>query len=392
MGSFSQGFRPQGSGAKGTHRLELPTNKAVCGAAPPALSGSYLVIELTNRCSLACVHCSVSEENHGHHARTGFIDPRLFEDILDDLVKAGARFGALIPFWLGEPLLHPHFAHLYRAALRVAHQHSVFGQIEVHTNGTHLDFAGATGLLNLSPVPQVWHFSLDAASSGTYLKVKGVDRFEKVESQIERWLSRKAELGARWPRPVFQFIVGSNNRAEVRAFRDRWLERCARLGFPGVVAAGHVPAGESPVVFFRQLDCPTPELQERENEGFRREMQDLGVALPAAAAKGERVAAQNLSPCSGFWKSPVVSWRGEVTACTRDNLLENRLGSLHEQPFSQIWWGGAATARRARVALGDYSGLPLCSTCFIPQSLNHGEISPTEMAIQARYDAELRHG
>ncbi len=392
VGSFSQGFRPLGAGAKGSNRLELPAKKAVCGGAPPALQGSYLVVELTNRCSLACVHCSVAEDNHGHHARTGFLDPVLFEDILTDLVSVGARFGALIPFWLGEPLLHPHFAHLYRSALRAAQLHQVFGQIEVHTNGTHLDFAGATGLLNLSPVPQVWHFSLDAASVETYLRVKGVDRFEKVESQIERWLARKVEIGARWPRPVFQFIVGSNNRGEVRAFRDRWLERCVRLGLPTTVAAGHVPPGESPVVFFRQLDCPTAELQERENDGFRKEMQGIGLELPAAASRGERVSTHNLSPCSGFWKSPVISWRGELTACTRDNLLENQLGSLHRERFSQIWWGRAAAERRSRVATGNYAGLPLCSSCFIPHSLNHGEIDPAEIALQAAYDAEVRNG
>ncbi len=354
---------------------------------PPALPGSYLVVETTNRCSLACVHCSVSEEGHGHHLKTGYIDPGLFEALIADLVAVGARFDTLIPFWLGEPLLHPHFGHLWRLGLRAAARHGTFGKIEIHTNATHLTEDRARAALNAASVPQVWHFSLDALSVETYRAVKGRDRLQIVNAQVQRFLELKAALGARWPRPVFQFIVGSNNVAEVHDFRAHWEGACRRLGLPVRAAAGHVPPGEDAVVFFRQRDCPTPEMQEAENRVFREAMASEGLTLPGAATKGEQVRAANLSPCSGFWKSPVVSWQGEVTACTRDNLLENRLGSLRERPFSELWWGPDMAARRARVARGDYGGLPPCGTCFIPHSLNHAELSPADIATQARYDA-----
>ena len=57
------------------------------------MPGSYLVVELTNRCSLACVHCSVSEgKAHPHHRTSGYLDPLLFEALVDDLVAVGAGF------------------------------------------------------------------------------------------------------------------------------------------------------------------------------------------------------------------------------------------------------------------------------------------------------------
>lgn len=353
---------------------------------PPSLPGSYLVVETTNRCSLACVHCSVSEDGHPHHAVTGYIDPELVFGLYADLARVGGRFDALILFWLGEPLLHPRFSEIWRASVRAAARHGSFGKIELHSNATHLTEARTRALLNDADVHQVLHFSLDAITKPTYDAVKGRDRFAQVQQNVEAFIAARGRLRARWPRPVFQFIVGSNNAAEVPAFRAHWEAVCRRAGVPVRAAAGHVPPGEDAVIFFRQLDCPTPELQEAENAIFREAMRQQGLALPPAAAKGEAVAAANLAPCSGFWKSPVVSWQGDLTACTRDNLLENRLGNLRDTPFSQLWWGRAMAGTRQRVAGGDYSGLPPCATCFIPRSLNYAELNPADVALQASFD------
>ena len=315
------------------------------------------------------------------------LDPALLEGLLDDLARVGGGFDALILFWLGEPLIHPHFGRAFRAGLRAAERHGTFGKIEVHSNGTHLDARQARALLNRAATPQVLHFSLDAATQSTYLRVKGLDRFAQVEANLDGFLALRARTGARWPRPVFQFIVGENNVAEAAAFRDRWEGRCRSLGLPVRAAAGHVPPGDDAVVFFRQLDCPTPESQERHNALFRAEMARQGLEVPPEAARGEAVAPENLSACSGFWKSPVVSWDGFVTTCTRDNRLDNAVGNLAEAPFSELWWGRRMAAHRAAVAQGDYAGLDLCATCFIPRSLNHAALSDDDITRQAAWDA-----
>lgn len=349
---------------------------------PPHLPGSYLVVETTNKCSLACVHCSVSEAGHPHHQRVGFIDPRLVLELFDDLVRVRARFDTLILFWLGEPLIHPHVKAIYQAALRANATHRVFGKVELHTNATHLSPANVRVALNDAAVPQVWHFSLDAARRETYRAIKGRDRFEAVEANVARFVAEKGRLGARWPRPVFQFIVSSQNASEVPAFRRRWEAACRRAGLPVVCAAQDVPGGEQAVVYFRQLDCPTPELQARENAVFREAMRREGLALPRADKAPVAVSDENLAACGCWWKSPVVSWNGDVTVCTRDNLHVNKLGNLADAPFSALWWGPQAAARRAAVGRGDYSALSMCSTCFIPRSSNYTDVSAEEVDRQ----------
>ncbi len=355
------------------------------------MAGSYLVVETTNKCSLACVHCSVSEAGHPHHQQVGYIDPALVTGLFEDLVAVGAWFDALIMFWLGEPLIHPYFREMYQAAVRANHTRPVFGQIELHSNATHLDLRNSRVLLNQASVRQVLHFSLDAATRETYRLIKGMDRHEKVEANVARFIAEKGRLGARWPRPVFQYIVSDKNRDEAERFRDRWLATCRRAGVSARAAAQNVPEGEDAIVFFRQLDCPTPAEQARQNRIFRDLMAELGLPVARQEKAPEIVEADNPLPCSGYWKSPVVGWNGEVTACTRDNLLENSLGNLADTPFSRLWWGAEMAGRRERVAVGDYSASKLCSTCFIPRSSNYTDVAEGEIAGHAAWERD-HHG
>lgn len=348
----------------------------------PALPGSYLVLETTNTCSLACVHCSVSEAAHPHHARTGFLPLPTAEAVFADLRAVGARFDTLILFWLGEPLVHPAFGPIYQAALRTASA-GVFGKVELHTNATHLTADKVRVALNLAPVPQVWHLSLDAATRDTYRRIKGMDRFDVVEANVRGFLDAKAARGARWPRPVFQFIVSENNAAEVAPFRARWEAACRSRGLPVRSAAQIVPPGEDAVVFFRQLDCPTPEAQAVQNAVFRAAMATEGLDLPRADKSPTTVPDDNAGVCACFWKSPVIGWDGTVTTCTRDNRFENAIGNVADTPFSTLWWGEEMAGRRARVARVDYAGLPVCATCFIPRSANSSDITTAEIEAHA---------
>lgn len=350
----------------------------------PHLTGSYLVLETTNTCSLACVHCAVSETGHPHHAQTGFLPLSLAQKLLADLVAVGARFDSFIPFWLGEPLVHPEFGALYQLALRAAAEHGTFGQIEVHTNATHLSPERIRIALNASPVPQVWHLTLDADTPATYKAVKGLDRFEPVVRNVDALLVAKATRGARWPRVVLQYIVSDRNAAEIGAFRRRWEGRCRALGLPVVASAQEVPAGEEVVLFFRQLDCPTPAEQARQNGVFRAAMAAEGLPLHRPAQTPVVVDGPNTAVCGCFWKSPVVGWDGRVTTCTRDNTFANSLGSIVDTPFGELWWGAEMKRRRGAVARADYRGLPACQDCFIPRSANYSAVSRAEIEAHER--------
>ena len=359
-------------------------------APPPRLPGSYLVLELSGSCNLACVHCDrprppgVAQGD----ASQAFLDPRLLDGLLRDLARAGARFDTLILFWLGEPLLHPRFAELYRDLLRANERSKIFEKLELHTNATCLDEGILRTALNRSGTPQVWHLSIDAARASTYRRIKGCDRFAAVERAVGRMVARKGRLGATWPRLVFQFILSDRNIDEAAPFRHHWRQVCRRAGLGLRTAAGHVPdgPGNEAVVFFRQLDCPTAEEQARQNRVFRTAVASMGLKMPAEGVSPEQVESHNLQPCSAFWKSPVIGWRGDVTVCTRDSGFAMLLGNIQDTPFSELWWGPEQLHRRACVARGDYQQLPLCQDCFIPRSANYTQIGPLEIQRCAQWE------
>jgi hypothetical protein len=308
--------------------------------------------------------------------------------LFDDLARVGARFDTLILFWLGEPLIHPDVGAIHAAALRAAGEHGIFGRVELHTNATHLTPDRVRAALNASPVPQVWHLTIDAATAPTYAKVKGRDLYTRVEANVEAFLAGKARLGAPNPRVVLQFIVGRNNAHEADAFRARWGRTLDRLGLPWRAAAQEVPAGDDAIVFYRQLDAPSPEAQEAENAVYRETVARLGLALPRPERSPARVGpAEGSIPCGCLWKAPTVGWDGRVTTCTRDNRHENALGNLHEIPFSQLWWGSRMRGVRARVARGEAPGLPACEGCFIPLSANSTSVTAEEMRLDAAWNA-----
>ncbi|MEC7983539.1 MAG: radical SAM/SPASM domain-containing protein [Myxococcota bacterium] len=344
---------------------------------PPFLGGSYLVLELSNRCNLACVHCAVSEEAHPHHETLGSLNPELARRLFQNLADNNIRFETLILFWLGEPLLNPHFIYIYQSALRFAVRNGIFSKIELHTNAALMDINIIDALINSASVPQVIHFSIDASTAETYLHIKGRDQFIPAVRHTSFFLRTKESRGARWPRSVLQFILGSNNVSEAFSFRDHWLRVLQELKQPVRVVAGRVPSGEDSIIFFRQKDCPTVAEQEKENQIFSQFAQQAGLTLPEKAAKP--VPSQNLQPCSGFWKSPVIDWKGNLTFCTRDNTLQNSIGSLQDHSFADLWFGELSRQYRERVCKGDYTGHSICQTCFIPRSLNHTDLSEEDI-------------
>ena len=205
---------------------------------PPSFPGSYLVIELSNQCNLACVHCAVSENGHAHHSQLGHMRIDLIESLLADLKHNQITFDTLILFWLGEPTLHPYFTQVYRMLVRAAVTHQTFNHIELHTNAIRLREGLRQTILNQAAVRQTIHLTVDAIHPETYRKVKGRDQLQTVMRNIDAFLGDKARLKSKWPRIVIQYIVGSNNADEVSDFIAHWgsgLTHMGSLGGPWVV-------------------------------------------------------------------------------------------------------------------------------------------------------------
>jgi MoaA/NifB/PqqE/SkfB family radical SAM enzyme len=351
------------------------------------LPGSYLVLEVTNRCPLKCGHCAVAEadDGHPHYAVYEHMPVGMVRELMQDLRSSGLRYDALILFWLGEPLSHPQFIEVYATVLEFSGDGEIFGKIEVHTNTFPLTETIARSVLNDRSVPQVWHLTLDAIRPETFHIIKGLDAMEKSTRNALRMVRLKGAAKASRPKLAMQFIVSDVNAAEAAEFVEFWTKAFEEAGLPIETTGFHVPVdGPENYIFLKSLDCPTPEEQDRQNRVYVDLMKSLGLRSPIDADAERRVETEVprtlLTTCSGFFKSPTVASDGRITVCTRDNSYHLVVGSLADASFSRVWLDSPVLNRRRQlVARGDYGELDFCRTCFIPHSVNYSSIEGWEV-------------
>ncbi len=351
------------------------------------LPGSYLVLELTNRCPLKCGHCAVAEadDGHPHYSVYEHMSEGMVRELLVDLRSAGLRFDNLVLFWLGEPLSNPRFVEIYRIILEHSGKGEIFSKIEVHTNGFPLATEVALAALNNAEVPQVWHLTMDAIHKETFHIIKGIDAFAKSQRQALKMVKLKGETNSRWPKLAMQFIVSDVNHGEAEEFVTFWEKAFEDAHLPVKTTGFHVPVdGPENYIFLKSLDCPTPEEQDRQNRVYVGLMERLGLSSPvdpdAERRVNDEIPRTLLTTCSGFFKSPTIGSDGRVTVCTRDNAYHLAVGSLKDSSFSRIWLESPVlNRRRQKVAKGDYSELPFCETCFIPHSVNYSGTNHEEL-------------
>jgi len=190
-----------------------------------------LQIEPTDFCNLRCAMCAPQLKNlstlHGDLPK-GFIEQPLFHKIVDDLKAGSAYFDHLIFQWLGDPALHPRLPEL--VAYAHTHIRDRFHYFRIDSNAiawTPNRLDQLVEVYRQDPMfPILLVFSIDAATSATYKRVKGApgETLSRVEAHIAHLLKRRAEL------PFesinlnieLQFVLQPGNAHETLAFIEKW--------------------------------------------------------------------------------------------------------------------------------------------------------------------------
>lgn len=197
------------------------------GGNPYAFSGrlteafpSQIVVDVTERCNLACVHCAHSEfTRHPEYAGRD-----MSEAIHDKLIAEAATDGKGYLRYLrytamGEPLLHPLiYAFLTRAKLDSG------TVVTLTTNGTLLGENEALRLLDTGV--DIVDISIDAFSPDAYRAVRRGGNREKTYRNVCRFLDLRAQRNSPM-KIVTSFIEQPLNQGETDPFRTFWLEHGA---------------------------------------------------------------------------------------------------------------------------------------------------------------------
>jgi MoaA/NifB/PqqE/SkfB family radical SAM enzyme len=255
---------------------------------------SQVIVDITEVCNLACIHCPHPEFKKSQYYNARFLDPELNTKIVDEVRSHGQGKTQYIRYTSeGEPLVHPEGYEMIEYATR----HSgVF--VTLTTNGTIMNEKRARRLLD-SGVHMI-DISIDAHTPETYAKVRVNGDLNVTRTNVLNLLTwiRQAALSTK---VVVSFIEQPQNSHEVGAFEAFWKEQGVDLV---VVRRLHSAAGS--------------------------------VANVARIMRAEQ-AQEPRRPCVYPWERIVLNPRGHLAFCPNDWSHGSIIADYRTTTIEQTW-------------------------------------------------------
>ena len=337
----------------------------------------HLLIEITDYCNCKCIMCkqSMSKTIHGTTPKQ-YMDLSLFIKIIEDIRESGLKVTSIDPLWGGESTIHPDFKEMMYYLFSVNKAHNLFRGFVLNTNAINMDKELSEIFLDYAKYVQTKKdtnfmricFSIDAATSVTYEKIKGVpaENFNKAINNISYFLKRRKELGLVLPNLIFAFIVMPENQNESRRFRDLWIDILKDSGVPYEIVASWPLSIDRDSIYYRQLVCHD---SKKATELHGKIAFSLGLIKKEALSKVKNAdSKQNNFSCGALWRTPNISSNGDVVPCCRDLELKMALGNIKEKSLYDIWHGEEITRLRLLHIKGESDKIEACRYCVEPEA------------------------
>jgi len=290
-----------------------------------------LMVEPTNRCTLACPTCPGHSDLDDRPK--GVMSVETYRQIIDEVKK-----GCLsVMLWnQGEPLLNPNIVEIceYSSQLGI--------WTWLCTNGCHFGDREFTRALIKSGLHYTM-VSVDALRQEILETFRVHARVETIIEGLEIFMEERRRIGRRHPIIELQLLEMKGNQEE----QLKVEALAARLGIHRVSTMKlYVP------LFYPNFE----ELAERlypdpvNPEAIGRDEQGWYMKDPAP------------NYCRRLLEHPVINWDGNVHPCSHDILHTHPLGNIHDQSLEQIWFGEPYRRFREQVVT-NRNAIDICRAC-----------------------------
>lgn len=180
-----------------------------------------LILDFDHTCNYQCPSCRRGLINNNRHSVISAVND-LIRDRVKTLIIDEIRDEPVQIRWAGgEPFISDPYVDLMGsiAALGRANITHV-----IQTNGSYLK-KKAQLVIQLLPTTDEFRISFDAATAGTYARVRVNGVWQNLISNVE-WLISRAQIAPKRPRITADFVVQKANYHEISDF----LDLCADLG------------------------------------------------------------------------------------------------------------------------------------------------------------------
>ena len=280
---------------------------------------SQIVIDLTEFCNLACIHCPYEEVTKVKGKNRRHLDVALHIKLIDEIAETGGdRCRYLRYTGDGEPLLHPHHAEMLAYAVNRTGL-----PVNLTTNGLLLDEKRTVALLDAGV--SVFDISLDAHDPETYAKVRVNGDLALAHENVLRLIRMNRERGN--PSKIMvSFVMQPLNDGEEGPFKEFWESEGADFV---VLRTRHSCAGS---------------------------MDDMTKVLWEQAPSPRK-------PCLYPWERLVLKPDGKFSFCPADWLHQAEIGNINEKTIQEVWTGPEMEALRRAHLKNDFANHPFCGGC-----------------------------
>jgi MoaA/NifB/PqqE/SkfB family radical SAM enzyme len=281
---------------------------------------SQVVVDITEVCNLACIHCPHPEFKKSKHYSARFLDPALNRKMVDETRAVGRGKTQYIRYTSeGEPLIHPKG---YKMIEYAARNSGVF--VTLTTNGTIMNEKRTKRLLE-SGVHMI-DISIDALTPETYAKVRVNGDLNVTRANVLNLLNWTRSSKSQ-TKVVVSFVEQQINRHEAAGFESFWKEQGAHY------------------VVIRRLHSAA------------------GAAISIAnLLKKETIRAQRY-PCLYPWERITLNPRGELAFCPQDWVHGSSVADFRATTIAATWQGEFYRRLREAHLRNEFGDHKFCGGC-----------------------------
>lgn len=279
---------------------------------------SQIIIDVTEFCNLACIHCPQSEFSKSEAFGGRHLDVALHKKLIDEVARDGKGICKYLRYTgQGETLLHPNFVEM----IQYAAKHSGV-PINITTNGMLLTEKKAKALLEAGV--DVFDISIDAYTPETYAVIRKKGDLNITRANVLK-LIELIKKGGYKTRVVVSFIEQPLNKDETSDFERFWKEVGAHF-----------------VVIRRLHSC-------------------AGAKDAIAEKMWQNMI--NRKPCLYPWERLVLSASGYFGFCPADWKYKAKIADFRNFSIREIWKGEFMEKLREAHLNNDFSKHTFCGQC-----------------------------
>ncbi len=281
---------------------------------------SQVLVDPTEVCNLACIHCPHSTFEKSEYYGGLSLDPELNAKLVDEVGRHGRNATQYIRYSSeGEPLIHPGIFEM----LEYAHRNSGV-TVTLTTNGTLLDEDRTERLLATGV--DVVDISIDAFTPETYAKIRVKGELNVTRANVLR-LIQMSEQSSFNTKVVVSYIEMPQNLHEASDFETFWKDNGADY------------------VVMRRLHSAS------------------GAKADVADRMRKEIEAESRRPCLYPWERILLNPRGHLAFCPADWTHGATIADYHTTTIYETWQGEFYQKLREAHLNNDYSGYRFCGQC-----------------------------